>query len=114
MRNASKNEVGSGEVSGVKYGWEGGELQCKERRLNFREIYGFNPGICKCLTMKTVLHFEGKKIGAEEMSRSLLPRKGMKERGRKEKGLEKETMCYMHQFPENGMCYIYSVGLYTK
>lgn len=70
MRNASKNEVRAGEVSGVKYGWEGGELHCKERRLNCREIYGFNPGICKCLTVKTVLHFEGKKIGAEEMIRS--------------------------------------------
>lgn len=106
MRNASKNEVGAGEVSGVKYGWEGGELQCKKRRLNCREIYGFNPGICKCLTMKTVLHFEGKKIGAEEMSRSLSATKRNETGWRKEKGLEKETMWYMHQFPENGMCHI--------
>ena len=56
--------------------------------------------------MKTVLHFEGKKIGAEEMSRSLSATKRNETGWRKEKGLEKETMWYMHQFPENGMCHI--------
>ena len=112
MRNASKNEVGAGEVSGVKYGWEGGELQCKERRLNCREIYGFNPGICKCLTMKTVLHFEGKKIGAEEMSRSPSATK-RNEETREERKRTGEGNYVIHApiSRERNVSYI---GLYTK
>lgn len=112
MRNASENEVGAGEVSGVKYGWEGGELQRKERRLNCREIYGFNPGICKCLTMKTVSHFEGKKIGAEEMSRSLSATKvneGMREERKRTWGGN-----YMVHAPISGERNVSYIGLYTK
>jgi hypothetical protein len=32
-------------------------------------MYGPNPSTRKCLTMKTTLHFEGKKIEAEESNR---------------------------------------------
>jgi hypothetical protein len=31
-------------------------------------MYGLNPSTCKCLTMKTVLHFEGKKMEVAEAS----------------------------------------------
>jgi hypothetical protein len=56
--------------------------------------------------MKTVLHFEGKKIGAEEMSRFPSARKKNEETGDKRERTGKETMWYRHQFPRNGTCHI--------
>ena len=62
--------------------------------------------------MKTVLHFEGKKIGAEEMSRSLSATKGNE--GMREERKRTGEGNYVVHTPISRERNVSYIGLYTK